>query len=331
MGKAYRDAEEEIDKKIAILETVWVKLETQLKFLRRISDRGLLNDELAQCHFTLLQKLHGTLLQAVSQLDTAASSITSHSKSLKLFKPGKWKYALVKRSLDVLMTELEAWQSRFDPSWYLIILIGGSLLDPALQVVETNQQRTPDPTLALGPLANMLALRRAIEAGTGSTIERATALEFNASRLTGLQELTIQYTSARAAFRPGTSEFLIMEPVDLSSGVSPQSILDIRALAGRLQHIDPDTFGILRCEGLLQTHDPHSKRLTGVDVVYRAPSTTKEPVTLRQLLLDQEEVSLSAIVSLAKQLVRSVSYIHAWYVLFSSMLQTCSCLPERLC
>jgi hypothetical protein len=86
---------------------MWVKLETQLKFLRRVSDQGKLNNDLAQCYFTLLQKLHGTLLQAVSQIEMAASSLQSSGKASKIFTPEKWKYARIKKSLDALMVELE--------------------------------------------------------------------------------------------------------------------------------------------------------------------------------------------------------------------------------
>lgn len=91
-------------------------LETQLAFLRRIAHQGQLSDELAHCHFALLQKLNGTLLQAISRIETASSSMESKHYALRYLKTGRWNYALIKKTLDTLMVELEAWQGRFDPS-----------------------------------------------------------------------------------------------------------------------------------------------------------------------------------------------------------------------
>ncbi len=311
--RAYKHAEEDLEKKIAILEAVWVKLETQLKFLLRIADQGHLNDELAQCHFTLLQKLDTALGQAVSQMKMAASSMDSTPKALKFLKLGKWKYALFNKTLDTLMAELEAWQGRFDPSWYLIILIGGRILDPVLD--ESGGNRTSESNPGPSPLDNMLALRRAIEADNGGDVQQPTGIYFDVNRLNDMQETTtMHYTSAKLVVRAEPSERLIVEPVDLSAAVNSRSISDVESLARRLQHIDPNTFGILRCEGILRMSDSLTGGLTAIEIVYRAPSSSERPTTLRQLLLDQKEVSLSAVVNLAKQLVRSVSYIHAWYV-----------------
>ncbi|KAG7294548.1 hypothetical protein NEMBOFW57_004623 [Staphylotrichum longicolle] len=306
--KAYQHAEEDLEKKVAIVETVWVKLETQLKFLRRIANQGHLKDELAQCHFTLLQKLNGTLLQAVSQLEMAARSIESNPRAPKFFKIGKWRYAVIKKTLDTLMVELEAWQGRFDPSWYLIILMSGSVLDRVL--VESHEKQTTASSAAVGPLDNMRALRRAIDAEHSIAMRNPDRLDLDVGQL--FHETNIMpYTTAKVMVRPGSSERLITEPVDLSTVVNSQSISDIERLVRRLQHIDPDTFGILQCEGILRKTDAQSGRLTALHVVYRAPFTTQPPRTLRQLLLSQTDVSLSAIINLPKQLVRSVSYIHA--------------------
>ena len=39
----------------------------------------------------------------------------------------KYKFAFIKKSLDELVTDLEQWQQRFDPTWYLITLNNGVL------------------------------------------------------------------------------------------------------------------------------------------------------------------------------------------------------------
>lgn len=313
--KAYKDAPADLEKKVVVLESVWVRVETQLQVVCRISDQGLWNDELADCHFALLQQLHGTLLQATSQLDTAASAIESRDKGSLFRKFGRWKYALANKTLDALMAELETWQGRFDPSWYLIARIADKMLDPLLS--ESCIARKQDSDSKAGPLENMLALRQALKEQHEGAAQDPQTLYLDATQIIRVKEMALYYTAAKAVVAAGSRQLLIMEPVDISLGVGLQGIqvADVESLARRLQHIDPDTFGLLKCEGLLGRTDLQSRRLTALEVVYRAPSSTQPPITLRQLLLDeQQEVSLTAIVNLAKQLVCSVSYIHAWYV-----------------
>ena len=50
----YCNAPADLAKKVVILESVWVRVETQLQVVCRMSDQGLWNDELADCHFALL-------------------------------------------------------------------------------------------------------------------------------------------------------------------------------------------------------------------------------------------------------------------------------------
>jgi len=240
-----------------------------------------------------------------------------------MFQTSRWKYTF-RKSFENLMAELEAWQKLFDPSWYLILLIGGNILDP---VFSPPQRALPEGVQSLesqpptGPLGSMRSLHRAIEAAhaKGPNPDHVSCVDYEASQLLDAREERITYSTARAIFLAGSDQVLIIESVDLSAGTASKStITAVEHLARKLQHVDPDTFGLLRCDGILKKTDliRGEYHLRGLEIIYRAPSTTSTPpVTLRQLLLDQPSVSLSAIVQLAKQLVRSVSYIHAWSVL----------------
>ncbi|KAK4183352.1 hypothetical protein QBC35DRAFT_114760 [Podospora australis] len=328
--QAFRTAEKDIDDKVVMLETIWMKLETQLNVLGKIKDH--LSDELAQCHFNLLQKLESTLLQAVTQLERAAKYLDPTGKVAKVFQVGRWKYALVKKSLDSLMKDLEAWQARFDISWYLIIRISGSVLDPAL--AEVRRQR-PEPAQqsrkVLSPLDNMLGLRQAIEDESNGALEdqKSVSILFDDTQLLNAHENAILYSTAstmRLSHSDASKEnkVLVIETIDISAGVNPQNTTDAEHLCRKLQNVDPDTFGLLRCEGLIKKTDTSFARrgvVTSLEIVYRAPSfranpdttTTIQPppTTLRQLLIDERDASLTAILKLAKQLVRSVSFVHA--------------------
>jgi hypothetical protein len=130
-------------------------------------------------------------------------------------------------------------------------------------------------------------------------------------KLSGATEYTLPFSAAKVVDRVGSTTRLIIESVDIPPGMSISQLRDdVKKLAWRLQQVDPDTFGILRCRGLLKYPDPQTGSLAAIDVVYRAPAERMLPTSLRQLLVMQKPVSASAIMRLAKQLVRSVCYVH---------------------
>ena len=286
-----------------------MKLELQLKLLNKISDQ--LTEEFAQSQFNLLQKLKGKLLQASSRLETSSSEELSLKRKTSDYLR-KLKHAFVKDSLDELVSELEAWLSRFDPSWYLLILMHNNSVDSAL--VESRPDIATGSSKVMNPVENMIALRQAMNTGTAAygTDTRPTAsLNLDIAGLRESKVVAVPLSATRAILRKGSSQLLISEAVDCPSSAISRAKVDVESLARKLQQVDPDTFGLLRCYGLLKYRDPVTNGLAAIEVVYRAPPDSKPPTSVRQLLLAQEPVSLSAILKLVKQLVRSVSYIHA--------------------
>ncbi|KAK3298104.1 uncharacterized protein B0H64DRAFT_441503 [Chaetomium fimeti] len=162
------------------------------------------------------------------------------------------------------------WQGRFDPSWYLIILISRSVLDPV--IVESSETRALKSNAAAGPLDSMRVLRRAIDAESGTTVANSARLELDAGRFTNIHETQImRYTSAKVMVQAGSGDRLVTEPVDLSTVISPQSIT-LKSLLDDCGTLTPIRF-VYRCEGILRKMDPQSGRLTALEVVYCAPST----------------------------------------------------------
>lgn len=282
---------------------------------------GHLSEELAQNHFNLLEKLEGVLFLAVSQIERVASSVDPGAKGISRIT-GRWKYALVKKSLDTLINELEEWQARFDPSWYLIQLISSERLNLALDQTRGNRLATmvhsrQDQSSPRSPLDNMVALRQAItDEHSSRSIQPQNSMAFDDTKLDLSTKATIPYSTATTILQKAPNKrLLIMEPIDLAAGPIPQTLHDAEYLARKLQHIDPDTFGLLRCSGLIKTTTAESDILTNLAIIFQSPLPQgPPPTTLRHLLLNQSQlppVSLSTIVSLAKSLVRSLSFIHA--------------------
>ncbi|KAK5637116.1 hypothetical protein RRF57_012829 [Xylaria bambusicola] len=300
--QSYREADDGVNERFVLLESLWIKVETQLGFLAKISDH--LTDDLVRSQLNLLQRLKGRLAQAASQLEAVdPKSMGSKGKAADILR--KWKFALVKSSLDELMGDLEAWQQRFDPSWYLMILISGKVLDNAL--VESADGDVAQSNRDSSPLNKMLAIRSTLNPGLAP--RRETHVNLSHDGLKGAQESAILLSAARAVVRAGSTNLLIVERVSCPSGMASQMKIDVGNLAKKLQNVDPNTFGLLRCKGILKHHDSLNK-LSAIDVVYTTPLNCQQPETLRHHLSQQQPVSLSAIIRIAKQLVRSVHYVH---------------------
>jgi hypothetical protein len=284
----------------------------QLGLLYQISHH--LGEDFVHLYLDQVQRFHGILGQVTTELETATKNVHPSPETGKASMIiGKSKYTLVKRSLDKLLVQLEAWQGRFDPSWYLLARISGPILDCAL--VETRNIQQHQATSASpqsSPLDSLVALRHAMEPESINPAGFQNNLDFNPARLTGAQQIFLPFLTARLVKEPGSDELLIIEAVDISIRVDLQRKTDVQSLARRLQHADPRTFGLLHCEGILLQADQVNGGLSTMEVVYKAQSTTQPPATLRQLLLEEDRPSLSAILKLAKQLVRSVCYVHVF-------------------
>ncbi|OBT86531.1 hypothetical protein VE02_04366 [Pseudogymnoascus sp. 03VT05] len=153
-----------------------------MRFLSRISE--LLEEELANSQLNLLRKLEGKLLQTVSQLRVQKPDNDFDDRSPKQKIMGylsKWRWA-IRDSLKELAIELEAWQNRFDPTWYLTILNSSKVLDLELRQVNAELPHDPDLRLDLlknqsNPLMNMRNLRYA------SKPDYKASLYFDAAKL----------------------------------------------------------------------------------------------------------------------------------------------------
>ena len=85
----------------------------------------------------------------------------------------------------------------------------------------------------------------------------------------------------------------------------------VRNLARKLSSVDPLTFGKLRCRGVIRVIEPSSKRPSSFNVVFQIPQELSiEPQSLRDLLYSRSNHILTDRFRLAKQLAKSISYVH---------------------
>ncbi|KAN0122845.1 hypothetical protein V8E51_001171 [Hyaloscypha variabilis] len=307
--QAFRGADEAIEEKLVLISDHWGKIRVKLIVLNKISDQ--LGDDILQSQFNLLHRLEGKFLKAKALMDTLQPKGRSSKKSAQDVLR-KLKYSMIlKDSLDELLTDLDDWQSKFDPTWYLAVLMGGIVIDPPLEELRKEQQTTTNDVK--DTLRSVLALRQAFNPNI-RTAENDPDVKASVNRnkagLEGAIQTLIPFSAARTILRKESSKLLLAETVDHLSRDISQVREDVEDLARKLMQVDPDAFGLLRCHGVLRNLDT-SGQLSSIDILYQTPKDSTQPTSLRELLLDQKPVSVSAIMRLVKQLVRSVSYIHA--------------------
>jgi hypothetical protein len=159
----FKAHDKEIRETTALVDAAWIKIELQMRFLSRIS--RLLEEELAQSQLNLLHILKGKLRQAVAQLVVEKSGYDINDRSPKqmivdYLKRCKW---AIKDGLKELVAELETWQNRFDPTWYLMILNNNTILDNEIRIANGELAEESDARSNLlknqqNPLANMWKL-----------------------------------------------------------------------------------------------------------------------------------------------------------------------------
>ncbi|WYZ43399.1 hypothetical protein EsH8_VI_001098 [Colletotrichum jinshuiense] len=312
-----KNADATVSESLLRLENGILRFEHQFHFLRRIEH--LMKPEHRAVHerttHVLLTKmeivasmLNGFLKQRTSDRSDAD---VAHGHATK-----RVKVAFKKNSLDEAVEELETWQKAADPSWFLLMRIADSAIDDSLVMSENNSSNSS--TSALFP--STLAIRSTLPKRDDSVSvpqKRATGLSLDSAELAKMEIWAIPFCEALVATRinsAGESTRFILNNVTCPPTVNQQAIqADVRDLARRLQHNDPETFGLLTCKGFVKELGvPGSAQATRLTLLFRSPYGSS-PRSLRSWLLAcSTPNSLTFRLDLAKQLARSVSYVHTF-------------------
>jgi hypothetical protein len=237
---------------------------------------------------------------------------------VRIAKRGK--YALVKESLDGLIKDLEDWQRRFDPSWFLIMLIASPVVDEQLQKAHSDQLAAVSLSstahsaltaysLRRSPLSLADGLRRAVRPSSThrpvflSGLGQDTAIPFSTAKSKAVQRKSSAET-----------EWYIIDTLPCRPGCDIAALEeDVRDLTRKLSRADPFAFGLLSCKGAIKVYNSPHRDLTAFDLVFRAPAGMESLQSLRQALLDADAdapISISQRVRFAQELAKSASYVH---------------------
>ncbi|KAJ4260640.1 hypothetical protein NW762_007384 [Fusarium torreyae] len=302
ISSAFKNAESELAEGALKIEVIWHRCIAQLDFIR------IIHQTMDESHLALHER---TLAILASKLNIATHTFRSlvearvvEDKNVKtvVFVPKPLKYACKKEKLNETIHTLESWQRMSDPSWFLLRRMHDSWMGNAMAESPTaaqDKEFTPSTSIQED-------LKLAIQPQPWLSLPVKDLLNMDIS---SVHSSTLKIAKNMRADRVIT---YILDEIDLPDPESYQMTKkNVRDLARRLQHNEPDTFGLLTCKGFVAGQaGPHSESIM---MVFRTPSSSSMPQSLRCRLLNGEKPrSLSEGFLIAQELAKSVSYVHVF-------------------
>ncbi|CAG7954782.1 unnamed protein product [Penicillium salamii] len=285
----YRNAERDIVDIVLRMKTLWLKTEIQLESIRKLW--GSFDPRLQALFDELIGHLQSKLQIASNSLDRVMDGKQYEGGTVKKFKA-----AYFKKSIQQAVQELEDWQGRFEPTWLLITLVTSPAID---RYLEGKNDQTSVPTGKLKELRD--AMSRKVETRQGSIFIKEENISGGYTPLPWSEVCTTRLSGS-------DQRFLIDKITYLDSDINLATV-HIRDLARRLSTSDPAEFGILRCRGVIKSS---YRAGTSFKLVFEIPPTLSSPQTLREILLHNAPHPLNQRFQLAKQLIRSLMFVHTF-------------------
>ena len=307
------------------VEKCWAQIETQLSESERLvpnmSERHqIAHQEIIEIVQSKLQSANMKLSRLV-QYSRGESGYYSTKEKLIAMKQ-RANFGANENDLNEAVLSLEKWQQIFDPTWFLTIAIAGPAIDHRLMATTNHSQTSTSSGNPAGPITLAKQFLKARRSDDGEPLEE---LSRRGLRPGSVRKIPLSVVSI--AERAGKKETFILDPITTASRPSAEMALrDTRDFARLLRHTDPQTSGLLKCKARLKIVNEGSSpdatitattkdESLSLSFVFRVPSCFSDVQSLRWRLLHPPQVeygSLSERFELANQLVRAVSYVHAY-------------------
>ncbi|KAK5635895.1 hypothetical protein RRF57_011608 [Xylaria bambusicola] len=299
-----KGAEREIQERSLRLDNGCYRCIAQLQFLKQV--QHILDDGHRELQERTLRVLIEKLTSAKSVLRSLVSTQVSNSEvgSRVVFIPKAVKYTFRKDRLDEAIEALETWQRLSDPSWFLIFKIS----DPRIE--EMLKMKDSIPPSSRSSITSIRA--RCITDESAATSIPGLALPSEALMTMTVLAVPFSCCSLAKSNMSGKVSTFVLESIRLQHhGLYQHTKKDVRNLAMRLQHDEPQTFGLLACKGFIaERPDAERGTLAKFTLVLRTPSQLIKPRSLRDLLLNSQPESLSHKLRAAQELAKAVAYVH---------------------
>ncbi|KAF7545872.1 hypothetical protein G7Z17_g8852 [Cylindrodendrum hubeiense] len=323
----YKAADEEVAERIAIVENCWTRTRMQTDFIQPLgpiidAEHNRVLDNVLRILAVKLSSaetsLKGVLAKRQKNGGELRAGFLGFAKSVR-----RGKYAFVKDALDGVIRDLEEWQQRFDPSWFLIMRMANPVIDnqlreamgrqnassQSLSVAPSQPGRPVSPNPSSSPRPRRQRSQQQLPhrtqnsflttglQQTSSPLSLAdgirTALRTNGPRSSiflppvAFDFTPIPYSKAKAARRHGSNDrWFIVDSLVCRPGSTDAMTNDVRDLAQKLSHADPLTFGLLNCKGAMRITDPRQpSHIISFDLFLRIPDGMEIPQSLRQFFL----------------------------------------------
>lgn len=273
------------------ISVCWSRVLSQLEVTKELE--STMTDE----HKDLQQR---TLCILRGKLEVATQKVSKFSGNARLSVANRLKFVVLKDTLEETITELEAWQKLYQPSWFHLIKLAPPTIDMTLNNVTLNNVAITGPQAAAEPSSIARNLRKSFREPSGN----AQSVFIREEELDSCAKKVIPFCTAMVATRPKGGGRLI---VDTAIKGAVQS-RDARDFARRLRYSDPSVFGLLNCKGVVRL-----AKTSGTAFLFRVPEEYTSIRSVRQLLLSGEaHNSLSDRLEMAKQLASAVYYVHLY-------------------
>ncbi|RDW93023.1 uncharacterized protein DSM5745_00345 [Aspergillus mulundensis] len=332
---AWKNAATEVQSRVIAVEACWHKTQLQVKLVGNIT--SLMGAELSQMMDEILRELFHKLSEAASTLQNVIQRASTSKPNVFRFRfRAKAAWVWEKEALDSVICDLEEWQRRYDPTWFLVIKLASPLVD-----VELAKAAAAEPKIQGVPTAarNPLALAERVRKVQSPTTEQMKSVFLPSS---DMEWMDIPFSEAKGGRRPQEARWYIVDTIEVGEAARVRDVAqDVRVLAAKLAQADPLAFGLLNCKGAIplrqqpvsqpaaqnaeltapappsrarsRSPGPGQNDYTHFQIIFRIPDgiQLEDLQSLRQLLLNSDaQMSLSRKVHMARELSKAVHYVH---------------------
>lgn len=291
--KSFRSANTEIHERIVHVLNIWGRISMQLDFQKAIE--STLSAEHRAIQEATLEVLAGKLKSAWTRLDGLLKKPEVPKPNKDLFDVKRLKYAYTKTSLDECISDLQQWQTIFDPSWFLILRQHSHIVDQQLE-----------SHLLVNVVKIAAKMRDALF--SHQTISQGLSLPAGALDYTHAEEVV--YSKAKFLPRPKSTKWVVLDSIPYNGTDRDILTKNVRSLATKFSNADPSVFNILTCRDFVKS--PGGSSGTGtLNLVFDIPTSHNErPRSLWRHLIERTSHNLTDRVAFARQVANAVSFVH---------------------
>jgi hypothetical protein len=127
-----------------------------------------------------------------------------------------------------------------------------------------------------------------------------------------LKPTPIQHSSVEISKTDDEKDMVLIDTMISNPAANVNSTTkEVRNLARILAEVDPSTFGLLKCQGVIKVAKLNTLHpLLDFKFIFKIPAQLSNPQSLRAVLLSETRYPLDERLNLAKKLASSVLFVH---------------------